>query len=167
MLTSAGDLAQNSVRLQNEVTAFLVKLREDKKAVLMEWNDQLKLGINSIDQQHHRLIDLLNQLYDGFQSGTGKNVVGEVLDGLISYTASHFKYEEKIFDQIGYAETSAHKKEHDDLVKKVIEIQEKYKANTENVLTQEVMAFLRSWLTGHILGTDRKYVSSFKSHGVR
>ncbi len=133
---------------------------------LVVWSDKLSVGVRSIDDQHKKLVTLLNQLHDGMIAGRGKEVVGPVLKGLIDYTATHFKYEEDLFARTGYADSAAHKKEHSDLVRRVLEIQQIYNEKGPSVLTIQVMNFLKDWLTAHILGSDQKYVPHLKAKGV-
>lgn len=165
VLSASQQLLGQAEQLKTGVEAFLSGIREERKAVLMDWSDSLKIGIGSIDKQHEKLVGLLNELYDGFQSGHGRDTIGHVLDGLIDYTSTHFKYEEDIFDRIGYAESTAHKKEHQALVARVLDVQKKYRAG--EMLTQEVMVFLKGWLEQHILGTDRRYVPSMRNSGIQ
>jgi len=167
VLDASTALANNAQTLQSEVTAFLVKIREEKKAVLLEWGDNMKIGIGSIDKQHEKLVGMLNDLYAGFVSGKAKEVMGPILDGLVDYTSTHFRYEEDIFDRTNYADVVAHKREHHNLVKKVLEIQARFKNDPTNVLSQDVMGFLRDWLMNHILGTDKHYVPHMKANGVQ
>lgn len=134
---------------------------------LVVWSDKLSVGVRSIDDQHKKLVTLLNQLHDGMMAGKGKDVVGGVLKGLIDYTANHFRYEEDLFARTGYAESAAHKKEHDDLVRKVVEIQKKYEQSGPAALTIQVMSFLKDWLTAHILGSDMKYGPHLVAKGVK
>lgn len=133
---------------------------------LVVWSEKLSVGVRSIDDQHKKLVMLLNQLHDGMSAGKGKEVVGPVLKGLIDYTASHFKYEEDLFARTGYPEAAEHKQHHADLVKKVIDIQNIYEEKGPSVLTIQVMNFLKDWLTNHIQGSDRKYAPYLKSKGV-
>lgn len=134
---------------------------------LVTWNDSLSVGVPSIDDQHKKLVSLLNQLHDGMMSGKGKVILGGVLQGLIEYTTVHFKYEEDLFARTGYPESEAHKKEHADLVRSVKEIRQKYETAGPSALTISVMSFLKSWLTSHIQGADRKYSAHLVSKGVR
>jgi hemerythrin-like metal-binding protein len=134
---------------------------------LVTWSDKLSVGVPSIDDQHKKLVSLLNQLHDGMMSGKGKEVVGGVLKGLIDYTASHFKYEEELFAKTGYSEGAAHKAAHDELVHRVIEIQKKYEQSGPGALTIQVMSFLKDWLTGHILGADMRYSPHLVSKGIK
>ncbi|GAA0544648.1 hemerythrin [Rhizomicrobium palustre] len=133
---------------------------------LVAWSEKLSVGIRSIDDQHKKLVTLVNQLHDGMIAGKGKEVVGPVLKGLIDYTATHFKFEEDLFARTGYGDAAAHKKEHEDLVRRVKEIQQVYDQKGPSVLTIQVMNFLKDWLTSHILGSDQKYAPHLKSKGV-
>ena len=134
---------------------------------LITWSDKLSVGVKSIDDQHKKLVTLLNQLHDGMMAGKGKEVVGIVLKGLVDYTATHFKYEEDLFARTGYPDAAAHKQEHAELVQKVIEIQKKYETAGPSVLTIQVMNFLKDWLTKHILGVDMRYGPHLTAKGFR
>ncbi len=35
---------------------------------LMEWNEKLSVGVPSIDEQHKKLVAMLNELYDAMQA---------------------------------------------------------------------------------------------------
>ncbi len=133
---------------------------------LVVWSEKLSVGVRSIDDQHKKLVTLLNQLHDGMMAGRGKEVVGPVLKGLIDYTATHFKYEEDLFARTFYADSAAHKKEHADLVRRVLDIQKTYNEKGPSVLTIQVMNFLKDWLTSHIQGSDMKYAPHLKANGV-
>jgi hemerythrin len=132
----------------------------------MTWNDNMSVGIPSIDEQHKKLVGMLNELSDAMKVGKDKEVLGPILDGLINYTATHFKYEEDLFDKTRYPEAFVHKREHEALVKQVLDIQSKYKAGAF-ALSIEVGDFLKKWLTNQILGTDKKYGPHLTSNGVR
>lgn len=134
---------------------------------LFIWNDKLSVGIPSIDNQHKKLVTMINQLHDGMMNGKGKEVVGPVLKGLIEYTATHFKYEEQLFDKVRYPDAAIHKKEHDDLVRRVVEIQQKYEQSGPGALTIQVMNFLKEWLTHHIQGADMAYTDHLIAKGIR
>lgn len=134
---------------------------------LMEWNEKLSVGVPSIDAQHKKLVAMLNELYDAMQAKHSQEALGKVLDGLISYTASHFKYEEELFAKTGYHDASEHKKEHDDLTKQVLAVKKKYQEGASTSLSMEVLNFLRKWLLNHIQGSDKKYGPHLKAKGIR
>lgn len=134
---------------------------------LIAWNERLSVGIASIDKEHQQLVGLLNEFYDAVQAGKGKEVLAEVLAGLIEYTKKHFANEEQLFAKTSYPEAAAHKKAHDDLTHQVLDIQDKYAKGANTGLSIETLNFLKNWLLTHIQGTDKKYSSHLVSHGIR
>lgn len=133
----------------------------------MDWNENLSVGVGSIDEQHKKLVGMVNDLHTAVEKGQGAAVLGKTLDGLIDYTKTHFGYEEELFAKTGYPETPAHKAEHEKLVATVLDVQAKYKAGAGDTLSADVMAFLKSWLINHIQGTDKKYGPHLTANGVK
>lgn len=132
---------------------------------LITWTENFSVQVQSIDDQHKKLIGLVNDLYDAMRAGKARDVLGKVLSELIDYTVYHFGTEEKLFVKYGYPEYKAHKKEHDDLTKQAVALKEKFD-NGNMMITIEVMNFLKDWLNNHILGTDKKYGPFLSAKGV-
>ncbi len=122
---------------------------------LMEWNDKLSVGVDAIDSDHKHLVGLVNELHDAMKAAKGKEVLGKVLDGLITYTKTHFGREEVEMAKHAYPKASEHIREHTNLTKQVLDVQAKFKAGNNAVLSMEVMAFLRDWLLKHIQASDK------------
>lgn len=134
---------------------------------LMNWNDKMSVGIEVFDADHKKLIAMLNDLFDAVQAGKGKDVLGKILDGLVDYTKMHFSREEQMMQKHSYVDYAAHKKEHDDLAKQVLDVQKKYQSGQTATLSMEVMNFLKNWLVKHIQGTDKKYGPFLNTKGVK
>ncbi len=134
---------------------------------LMTWNNALSVNVAEIDQEHQKLVTMVNQLYDGILGGAGKDTLGKILDGLVAYTQSHFTHEEKLFDQTKYPDAAAHRKEHQDLTAQVLAVQEKYKSGATTALSMEVMNFLKNWLVNHIQGSDKRYSAHLNASGIK
>jgi len=132
----------------------------------MTWKDEYSVKIQTIDSQHKKLIDLLNQIYDASRVGKGKEILGKILNELVTYTKIHFATEEEFFKKFSYPGYIQHKIEHDKLTKQVTDFQEQY-AIGRVTLSIEIMQFLKDWLNGHILGTDKKYSEFLNSKGLR
>ncbi len=128
---------------------------------LITWTDQLSVGILEFDTQHKRLVNMVNGLHDAMSKGQGSAVLGKLLDDLATYTVTHFAAEEKLMIAKNYPDYTAHKSEHDDLIVKVKELQAKLKSG-QTMIGIETLRFLQSWLTNHILGTDKKYSAHLK-----
>ena len=133
---------------------------------LMTWTEDMSVNVPSIDVQHKKLVEMINELSEAMKVGKGKEALSSILDGLIAYTASHFKYEEDFFDKTHYPDAFNHKKEHTDLVKQVLDLQAKYKSGSV-ALSIDVVNFLTGWLKNHIMGTDKKYGAHLSANGIQ
>lgn len=132
---------------------------------LMNWSDNLSVNIKEIDEQHKRLVGMLNDLHDAMKDGKGSSMTGHVLTGLIQYVGTHFATEEKYMKTHAYPDYLKHKAEHDALTKQAVDLQMQFKAG-KPVLTVELMKFLRDWLSNHIVGTDKKYGPFLNGKGI-
>jgi len=132
---------------------------------LLTWNDSYSVKVKQLDDQHKKLIDLINQLYDAMKVGRGSEVIGPVLKSLITYTQTHFSTEEQLMKLHGYPDYDTHKNEHNQLVAQVSDIKKGMDAG-KIPLTQNVMNFLRDWLIKHIQGDDKKYGPFLNNKGV-
>jgi hemerythrin len=130
------------------------------------WEEKYSVGVKAIDEQHKKLIDLINTLYEAMRSGKGKEVLTKTIDSLIDYTKYHFDAEEKLMNSHGYPDVLPHKQEHKKLTDQVIQIQEKYRQGNAAV-SVELSSFLKDWLSSHILGTDKKYTKFFNDKGIK
>jgi len=133
---------------------------------LMDWGPKLSVGIREFDGEHQKLVGMVNDLFDAMNAGKGKDRLAPILDGLVSYTVSHFQHEERLMKQHGYAGYAAHKDEHDKLTHQVADIQQKFKGGATAALSVEVMNFLKNWLIKHIMGTDKAYTAFLNGKGV-
>lgn len=120
---------------------------------LFAWTDDLKVGHRGIDDDHQKLVAMVNELHDAMQAGRGNDVVGKVLDKLVAYTGEHFAREETEMQRIKYPRYLAHKQEHDKLLAEVGALQKSF-ASGQSMLTLKVSKFLKDWLLTHIKQTD-------------
>src|ERR1039458_6546454 len=133
---------------------------------LMTWTDKLSVGVGVIDEDHKKLVGMVNELYDAMQAGQGRDSLGRILNGLVQYTKFHFAREEKFFAQTGYPAAVPHKQEHDALTRQVLDVQQKYAAGATPTLSLDVMQFLKNWLVNHIQGSDQKYRPHLNAKGI-
>ena len=129
---------------------------------LIEWEESLSTGIERLDEQHRRLIAMINELNDAMESGEGHGVLGRIIDGLVDYTVTHFADEETLMTRAAYPRLVAHKMEHAAFTKKALDLKHRF-ACDQRILNMEVLTFLRGWLVLHIKGTDLAYSPSIKA----
>jgi len=129
------------------------------------WSEKYSVGITRIDQEHQRLMDLLNELHVAVTAGRGADVVGKVLAGLASYTITHFTNEEMLLRTHKYPDYQRHREQHQELIDVVQQLQRDFRTGKADI-SKETLLFLQRWLIGHILGVDRKYAPHLKAAGV-
>lgn len=132
---------------------------------LINWGPELSVNVSEIDLEHRKLVNMLNQLHEAMSHQHGKDVIGPILASLAEYAATHFKTEEKYFDQFNYPDAELHKREHRDFTLRVSNFQKAYEEDRAG-LTVEVLHFLSGWLQNHIQGSDKKYSKFFNAHGL-
>jgi len=132
---------------------------------LITWSDRYSVGISRIDEQHKRLLELINDLHAAMLVKEGELVLSKILDGLAAYAVAHFATEETLMKKFSYPDYARHKAEHDRLMAQVTLLLEKSRTDA-TALTREVMTFLQRWLVGHIVNLDKKYSAHLNAAGV-
>lgn len=109
---------------------------------------------------------MINELHEAMRAGRGREVMSEILQGLVDYTKYHFSTEERYMALHGYPEYQHHRSEHKIFVDKVMEFQRELDSGSL-LLSLDVMDFLKNWLSNHILVKDKKYAPFFNERGLR
>lgn len=122
---------------------------------IFEWDDSIALGIPTIDAQHKALFEWIKALNETIKSGDGAAAVGDVIWKLITYVTEHFSEEERLMLSCNFPGLVAHRKEHDQFVARLREIQVDF--NDGHEMAENILDFLVDWLVCHIKGTDQKY----------
>ncbi len=133
---------------------------------LFSWSEDLSVKIKSIDEQHMKLINMINDFYENISNRSSKENISILIDEMKKYTFEHFSFEEKYMIQFGYADYEAHKKEHDLFVTRVDEIEKMFN-DGKFFVSLEVTVFIKDWLRTHIQGEDMKYSEFFIKNGIK
>lgn len=132
---------------------------------LFPWDDSYSVGVRVIDDQHRKLVGLLNDLHDAMRVGKARDILGRIFEDLVAYTKYHFATEERLMQEHAYGEYAAHKAEHDDLTAKALDLQRRWREGTLGI-SIETSEFLRAWLAHHIQGTDKQVGAFLNTKGV-
>lgn len=120
---------------------------------VMEWDDSFELGIDEFDEHHKQLMDLLNTVFEGFTCRKEHDEIEIVLIELIDYVSYHFAAEEYWMAVNEYPGLAQQSEEHEIFFNKVVKFQKDFRNGKTN-LSLDVLQFLISWLTNHILMID-------------
>ena len=132
----------------------------------VEWKENYSVGISSIDNQHKKLFEEINNFYNNLILKKNIEALKLVLAELKKYATYHFDTEEALMQQYGFVGLQRHKKEHD-IFKKEIAAFEKKILEGKMLLSLQVTTFLENWIMNHILLTDMKYSEFLVSRGVK
>ncbi len=133
----------------------------DEKKTLIHWKNEYEIGIEKIDNEHKKLVDIINDFYNAFASAHGHVEIGNVINELVNYTIFHFTAEEEMFKNSSYPDTENHMKKHVNFVNKLKDYHKEVSGG--NMTTSyDMVTFLRDWLIEHIIKTDTTYLPYVK-----
>jgi hemerythrin len=137
----------------------------------LEWDESYSVGIESIDNDHKKLIHLINNLQTAMDYKTDNVFEKQTLAEVIDYTKYHFAREEDLMEKNGYSDFVAHKAQHEKMITKVTALVETYEMDeSEGIKSgaiESLHMYLKSWLINHINGTDQEYSEYLISKGVK
>lgn len=123
---------------------------------IMNWDNTLDVGVPSMNEEHKRILDAMNRIYDAAQAGKTGDEINLLVERLGAICVRHFADEEAYMASIGYPSLSNHKFIHIDLL-------ERYGTHAADIKAaggragQAFFHFLTHWLAVHIKGIDAKY----------
>lgn len=125
------------------------------------WNKNWELGVFYIDEQHKRLVGIVNKI--------AKSKIEDVyafLSDLIQYSSDHFSDEEQLMISVDFPHTLIHKQEHRLFNRALLEYS--FRLNNgedKKILHEELAEFVAKWFAYHFLKTDRLLVDFVKEEG--
>lgn len=137
------------------------------------FTDKYRTGIELVDDEHKRLFEIIKDTNDVIHTELLHDKYDEImrlLAELREYTEVHFSDEEAMMERIHYPDIDAQKRAHSAFVGRLVEIDlselDAMDDNQEEYL-QDLIQFLLSWLSNHILGMDKKIGAYVTEHGVQ
>ena len=141
------------------------KLGGERK--IIAWDDKYNsVGISIIDEEHKKLIDIVNKATYIKQHDNNPRAIAEILVEITAYAQEHFKTEETHMIKFKYYDYKSHKDEHDSFSKIISDYWQEL-ANNKFKVIDAILEHLKCWLTDHIQVTDKKYVDCFKENGLK
>ena len=126
----------------------------------MEWNDEYSVGIQEIDDQHKRLLDIFSYIERGIRLQRGWMEIFHSVADLKIFARIHFEIEEALMRLYGFPALRAHIEEHQHFFTRLAEIESKA---LKGPVEKETLEFLCDWLKSHIQGSDRGYTDHILS----
>jgi hemerythrin len=132
---------------------------------LLTWNNESSVGIQTMDNEHRRLFDAINELCDAVSKGDGRERTVVLLRHLIECTRGHFSSEEAMLSASDYPELAEHSRQHQSLLEEVEELVVRF-VHDGLILNDQSLNFLHYWFKDHLENDDRSYTAWLQKHGV-
>lgn len=128
---------------------------------MLLWKKEFELGINSIDEQHKKLLDIGNQINDLLihheEGDDNFSEIYTVIEELKEYTVYHFDTEEELFVKYNYPEYDKHKKEHDVFIEYIDSVDLDHVDGNQKEFLKQLLEKIVQWVFKHIISTDFLY----------
>ena len=127
---------------------------------IIAWSDKLATGVEIIDEQHKHLVALTNELFRACMRGgeTLDAVFKETMSRMVEYVKFHFTFEQQMLQRVNYPDIVNHKKEHDTLIKTVLETTKDY-GDGKRFVPNNFVRYLKDWIVSHIGHNDKMYAA--------
>jgi hemerythrin-like metal-binding protein len=125
---------------------------------VVQWDpERMTTGVDSIDEQHQELIQMINELHRACLDGKGKEELQRMMDFLAAYVQKHFKHEEGLMDQHQCPSRAANKMAHSKFLETFAKLKSDFDAHgpTTTVLL-DLRNLVGNWLSRHICTVDTK-----------
>jgi hemerythrin len=125
----------------------------------LQWRTDYSIGIQKIDNQHKKIILLINDLlkmckenntvedYESF------NALVEII---LEHFQKHFETEEKLMLKKNYPQYAEHKKRHDKLLEDIKKMMDKIINEKQKNSLINMVIFLREWFVENIYIMDKQ-----------
>jgi hemerythrin len=130
-----------------------------------QWNENFETGLSAVDQQHHYLVDVINQ-YGALliENKVVLDDIDKVFKELASYAQYHFKEEESLMIHIGIDQRhlDVHTRQHESFLHEVVSLYSNISQDNPGS-AKYLFDFLSHWLAYHILGSDQNMARQIKA----
>ncbi len=134
---------------------------------ILTWTEEYSVGVERIDTEHKKLLDMVNKAYDSAELGEDDQAtLAALIADMIDYASYHFETEANLMKEHGFPESSQHILAHGDFTARAVV--------SGNMPSQEwaldpitLFRFLADWFTNHVLKTDKELGQFLNAKGIR
>jgi hemerythrin-like metal-binding protein len=126
--------------------------------VLIQWDpEKMSTGVDTIDEQHMELINMINQLHRACLAGAGRQELRQMMNFLAEYVHTHFKHEEGIMEQHQCPSKAKNKMAHQKFLSDFGKLVASFEARGETTaVLLDLRRLVADWLVNHICSVDTK-----------
>jgi hemerythrin-like metal-binding protein len=131
-----------------------------------QWDQCFVTGQAMVDEQHHYLVDLINQFGDVLMrpEGASAREIEELFGELTRYTQYHFQEEEALMVEVGLdaIQLAHHLREHKQFLNDLDHMHAEVAGNRSEA-AHALLQYLSNWLAYHILGSDQMMAGAMRA----
>ena len=122
---------------------------------LIVWDERVVVSEDQIDSEHRKLFSIINDLYRIVGEDGDQAAIETSYAAMLDYTRTHFQHEEDLMQKRKFGEYADHCQEHQDLIRRLTELHNEYRAGRKSAAT-DLLNFLASWWLNHIAAFDTR-----------
>jgi hemerythrin len=129
-----------------------------------EWHDEYLIGVDEVDVQHKRFLNLIKRTYELTGQTSENKEVSNLLDELMKYAHFHFGSEELLMETYLYPKYVEQKSEHVKITKELEAKVEEIKSNKGNL--NNLLFYLIKWFVDHDTYFDKEFGDYVNKHRI-
>ena len=129
----------------------------------MTWKDEYSVGVALLDEDHKRLLEILNHLHDSLREEETAETLASVCDKLVDHMLASFGQEERYFAQTNYPQAATHRLMHEQLKQCLLQFRREI---GKCPLPLGQLYFFTDWLPHHIMGEDKQLGVHLNAQGI-
>lgn len=117
----------------------------------VQWKEEYLLAMSQLDNQHRRLVELLQEAYLLHEEDAAAPETNLSLLELVDFAAFHLEYEASWLERHGYQVPAPQRRGADHLKRRILRIQNHYFKHGEDH-SPKILSFMTRWLAKHLKG---------------
>jgi methyl-accepting chemotaxis protein/hemerythrin len=133
----------------------------------MVFTDKFVDGVVAIDQDHVRMIEIVNQLYRVVLETKSAEALASVFDELETYIAAHFAHEEELMARVEYPKLAEHRAGHATMTRRIADYRARLRDRYDTIIAADMLHQLKAWISGHMMTADKDVCAYLNACGIR
>ena len=138
--------------------------QDDDLELRSYWSEHHRTNVIEIDDQHQQIIDIMNLLIDGMETGMQPKLLHDIFKTLFEYFKFHFATEQQMMLAYDYPNTPLHIQIHQEYLVKIEQLLAQLALDSNKA--QEIYLFISDWINNHILAVDKDLGVFLNSKGI-
>ncbi len=135
----------------------------DNTAWLLEWTEDMSVGIPEIDAEHRHFAQLINDLNHAILGHMELSVIRSRMSLILDDATQHFAHEESLFKQWNYPDTAGHTAKHVQATRAYFDIMATLKQDYVEPNWIAAGLKVKRILVDHLLKEDMKYRDFYRA----